>query len=123
MCPEEDQICHYSDCHLHDIMNKIKEQESKGQLSPKKQSLANSDPNDPIRNNFCGSNWEDASAKCGQWCFGEETECPPGQGCFAETTCYSDAGLVPSPYPTTYSPTTRTPTMRLDVGFFCCLFH
>jgi len=114
-CPEEDMICFYSDyCHIHDLMEIEMKQDAKNQQNEHKQVLIASDPNDPIRNMFCGKSWDDASVKCGAWCSGEESECPFGEGCFADTTCYSDAGLVPSPAPTTYAPTSRAPTSRLD---------
>ena len=116
----EGMVCAYSECHLHDVLaSETENQEKQGLLAQKQEEhkiLAASDPNDPMRNNFCGVTWEDASARCGVWCMGEESDCPVGEGCFAQTTCYSDAGLVPSQSPTTYSPTTRSPTPRSDVS-------
>lgn len=123
----EGMVCAYSDCHLHDVLaSETENQEKQGLLEQQKEEhkiLVASDPEDPIRNNFCGSTWEDASAKCGMWCMGEESDCPAGEGCFAQTTCYSDAGLVPSQSPTTYSPTTRSPTPRSDVSAFVLSVH
>lgn len=118
----EGMVCAYSECHLHDVLaGEAENQEKQGLLAQQQEEqkiLVASDPNDPIRNNFCGVTWKDASAKCGMWCMGEESDCPVGEGCFAQTTCYSDAGLVPSESPTTYSPTTRSPTPRNDVSEF-----
>jgi len=78
------------------------------------QLIAKMDPGDPLRFNSCGTSWDNADARCGMWCWGEESDCPPGEGCFGDTSCYNDAGLVPSPVPTTYPPTSRTPTVRAD---------
>jgi hypothetical protein len=116
----EGMVCGYSACHLHDVLASEAENQAKEALLSKQkeeqQALIESAPDDPIRNNFCGNSWEDASAQCKKWCMGEESECPNGEGCFAQTTCYSEAGLVPSESPTTYSPTTKSPTPRADVS-------
>lgn len=109
-------ICFYSDeCHLHDVVKKMEADEAYALAMQQKALVASLDPNDTIRYNSCGKSWNDANANCGGWCWGDdEKECPPGEGCFGDTGCYNDAGLVPTPFPTTYPPTTRTPTVRED---------
>jgi len=108
--------CFYSDeCHLHDVVKKTKAEEAHALAMQQMALVASLDPNDAIRYNSCGKSWNDANARCGGWCWGDdENECPPGDGCFGDTGCYNDAGLVPTPFPTTYPPTTRTPTVRED---------
>jgi hypothetical protein len=58
-------------------------------------------PSGPTGNtNFCGSSWEDASAKCGTPCpGGQDSECSNGDRCYANTSC-------PTPVPS--GPTTNT---------------
>ena len=45
---------------------------------------------DRSRHFFCGKDWHDASAKCGQPCpRGTQVDCPDGETCFADTPCDS----------------------------------
>ena len=114
-------VCHYSDCHYHDILKKQEEEQAENDILASQQLIINADANDPIRNNFCGSSWEDASSKCSTWCLGEDDICPDGQTCYSETTCYNDIGLVPTSSPTTNAPSTKPPTVRDDpVNFRYC---
>ena len=55
--------------------------------------LAQLDVDDPTRYNSCGVDWDDANEQCGQWCYGDEEECPTGEGCFGFTSCFNDGGL------------------------------
>ena len=45
--------------------------------------------NDPSRNNYCGSDWNDALLNCDKddhWCaLGSDSDCPMGKVCFAGT--------------------------------------
>jgi len=71
-------------------------------------------PDDPGRTNFCGLDWGQASVKCTQWCRGndEPGDCPRGQKCFADTSCYYDDDLAPTMSPfATFSPT-KSPILR-----------
>jgi len=68
--------------------------------------------NDPSRNNFCGSDWNDALLSCSMedhWCqSGADDDCPPGKLCFAGTECKYIADMTPTESPTdepTYVPT------------------
>ncbi|KAL7553435.1 hypothetical protein ACHAWF_016718 [Thalassiosira exigua] len=73
---------------------------------------------DPARSNFCGTSWGDANSACGEWCpGGEDTDCPPGLGCFGNTGCYYDDDLVPTSSPVeepTVGPTTVPPVLYKD---------
>ena len=87
-CPN-DMICHYAECHYQDLIKIQEEEEKLNEISTQQQLLIGAGPNDPIRNNFCGKTWDDASAKCGVWCLdGDRTTCPGEETCFADTTCY-----------------------------------
>ena len=119
---EDGLVCHYSDCHYHDILKKQEEEQLQNDVIASQQLVISSDANDPIRNNYCGSSWEDASSKCSTWCLGEDDKCPDGQTCYSETTCYNDIGLIiPTSSPTTNAPSTKPPTVRDDpVNFRYC---
>jgi len=65
-------------------------------------------PNDPKRNNFCGTHWGEASAKCEMWCE-HDAQCPAGQSCYSKTNCYYDDDLQPSMSPIITSSPTRSP--------------
>ena len=89
----------------------------KEEAEAKKQKITLLPENDSKRFNSCGISWTDANSKCSQWCWGEEAnECLAGEDCFGNTSCYNDAGLAPSPAPSTAEPTTRAPTVRSDVS-------
>jgi hypothetical protein len=48
----------------------------------------NVDWNDRNRHYFCGTDWHDASSKCGTACpNGQANECPDDERCFADTPC------------------------------------
>jgi hypothetical protein len=72
------------------------------------------DEKDARRSNFCGSTWADASAQCGTWCLGEDTDCPGNLKCFGDTTCWYDADLMPSLSPTLSPPS--PPPSRSPIG-------
>ncbi|KAL9183180.1 hypothetical protein ACHAXT_004967 [Thalassiosira profunda] len=116
-CPDG-TLCFYSpneECHLHDVVAKLQEEEAREAALAKRQQIGALDPEDPIRYHACGRSWGDANDRCGQWCLGEgEDDCPRGEQCFGSTVCYNDVGLVPSMSPTTGAPTTRRPTARSD---------
>ena len=115
-------VCHYSDCHYHDILKTQEEEQLQNDVIASQQLVIDADANDPIRNNYCGSSWEDASSKCSTWCLGgEDDKCPDGQTCYSDTSCYNDIGLVPTSSPTTNAPSTKPPTVRDDpVNFRYC---
>ncbi|KAL7538582.1 hypothetical protein ACHAXR_008658 [Thalassiosira sp. AJA248-18] len=116
-CPSG-MVCHWSDCHLHDVLLKEHENKAKQDELNQKEKLASLPEDDSIRFNSCGKDWTDADSRCGQWCWGEESDCPSGESCFGSTGCYNDAGLKPSPSPTTYAPTSKAPTVRSDPSNF-----
>ena len=115
-CPPNLKCQYVTHCHLHDIIEREKEEEAREAEEERWQALMSMDPGDPGRTYSCGRNWSDASARCGKWCSGDEADCPDGEGCFPGTLCYFDDGLVPSESPTTYAPTTRAPVVYDDVS-------
>lgn len=90
-CPDG-MSCHYhSDCHIHDLIHEFDRQnknDDKEMIIHQTVSLETLDADDPLRFNACGTSYTDADEKCGQWCLGEGSECPPGQGCFGFISCY-----------------------------------
>jgi len=74
--------------------------------------------NDPRRKQFCGISWGSASAACSNWCpNADDSECPPGQTCFGDTSCYYSDDIVPTESPTetqSEPPTTRAPSVYKD---------
>lgn len=59
-----------------------------------------STPCDEVESFFCGTNFDDASARCEIPCeSGQSRTCPDGQGCFAYTLC-SEYGTNAVPTPT-----------------------
>lgn len=72
------------------------------------------DEKDARRNNFCGTTWADAASRCGQWCLGEDTDCPGNQKCFGDTGCYYDEDLKPTLSPTSSPPTSEAPILSND---------
>jgi len=60
------------------------------------------DKNDPRRSNYCGKDWTDASTTCKteHWCpDADDSLCPAGMSCFAETSCVYEEDLVPTTTP------------------------
>ena len=53
---------------------------------------------------FCGATWCEAAYTCGTPC-PETTECPEGQGCFADVPCGGGEPAPPLPSPPTSAPT------------------
>jgi len=48
------------------------------------------DPQDDVPSNhcYCGTSWHDASSKCSTHCpSGSQSDCAPGETCFADTSC------------------------------------
>ena len=66
---------------------------------------------DPRRNSYCGKDWTQASTKCTKWCLGndDENDCPSGETCYADTSCYYDDDLVPTVSPTLSPFSTKAP--------------
>eukprot|EP00980_Cylindrotheca_fusiformis_P028997 scaffold22692_cov198-Cylindrotheca_fusiformis.AAC.1 len=61
-------------------------QTTTNQVHPKAQG--NPDINDSNRHYFCGTDWHDASERCGVPCpGGQSSECPDNERCFADTPC------------------------------------
>ena len=57
------------------------------------------DKNDPRRSNYCGTDWTDASTTCNpeHWCpEADDSLCPSGMTCFAETSCLYEEDFVPT---------------------------
>ena len=116
----EGMECHDTACHVQDLakaeygedwkeilMSSLSSEES----SPQSVKL---DYDDPKRKNFCGKSWFDANDNCAIWCLGEDSDCPPGQGCWGDTTCFYDDDLQPTTSPTTGPPTTEAPVVMSD---------
>jgi len=59
---------------------------------------------DPRRSNYCGHDWNDVLANCGNddhWCpSGSDADCAVGKICYADTECYYSADLIPTETPT-----------------------
>jgi hypothetical protein len=51
-------------------------------------SAADKEYNERTRHYFCGTDWHDASSKCGTPCpGGQPSECPDNERCYADTSC------------------------------------
>ena len=118
-CPDGQQ-CYggLSDCNVKDFFAEIEEEKAaSGGGSGANGIIAK---HDARRNNFCGNSWGDANQKCSIWCpEGDDTDCPGGLGCFAETECYYSADLIPTQTPVrnpTIGPSTMPPFSRKDPG-------
>lgn len=85
------------------------------------------DANDPMRSNWCGSDWNDAIAHCSSddhWCpSGSDADCPGGKICYAGTECKFIADLFPtaSPTPAPSGSPTESPVIygKIDNTRFC----
>ncbi|KAL7541833.1 LOW QUALITY PROTEIN: hypothetical protein ACHAXR_011262 [Thalassiosira sp. AJA248-18] len=76
-------------------------------------SIGKLSDDDPKRNLYCGISWGQASTKCTTWCRGGDDDCPRGEKCFAETTCYYDDDLVPTMQPVVTLSPSRSPILRV----------
>jgi len=96
-------------CNAHELLIELLGQEGVDSLiggDEEKGISGKMDPNDPRRNNFCGTSWGSANSECSQACpGGEDTDCPPDMGCYGDLSCYFDDDLMPTFAPTTYKPT------------------
>ena len=65
---------------------------------------------DEVNHYFCGSDENDANARCGVWCrYGSDEECPENQSCWLNTGCNATAMNFTS------SPTTSSPTVSPSI--------
>eukprot|EP00804_Cyclotella_cryptica_P024481 CCRYP_017569-RA/>CCRYP_017569-RA protein AED:0.02 eAED:0.02 QI:244/1/1/1/1/1/2/6/1001 len=107
--------CYETQCHVQDLAAKeLGENWKEVLLGGGEEKPAKLSQDDPRRHNFCGTDWADANSKCNLWCLGEDTDCPPGLGCFGDTSCYYDDDLVPTLSPTVSPPTTDAPVTADD---------
>lgn len=87
--------CYETQCHIHDLVAAEFGDDWKDLLAGDSGEDSDGKPvkldeNDVRRNNFCGTTWADATANCGTWCLGEDTDCPGDLTCFGDTGCYYD---------------------------------
>ncbi|KAL7519514.1 hypothetical protein ACHAWX_004266 [Stephanocyclus meneghinianus] len=107
--------CYETQCHVQDLAAKELGENWKAVLmGEEEEKPAKLSQDDPRRHNFCGADWADANSKCSVWCLGEDTDCPPGLGCFGDTSCYYDDDLMPTLSPTVSPPTTYAPVTADD---------
>lgn len=119
--------CYETQCHVQDLAAKELGENWKAVLMGEEdEKPAKLSQDDPRRHNFCGADWADADSKCSVWCLGEDTDCPPGLGCFGDTSCYYDDDLIPTLSPTVSPPTTNAPVTAddpINARKFACLFQ
>lgn len=68
-------------CHAHELLIELLGQEGVDSLigGDEEEGISGKmDPNDPRRNNFCGTSWGSANSECSQ-------PCPGGEGAFKST--------------------------------------
>ena len=112
--------CYETQCHVQDLVAQEMGSDWKELLTGSsnngegENNAVKLDEKDVRRSNYCGTTWADATATCGVWCLGEDTDCPGNLKCFAETTCYYDEDLVPTVSPTVSPPTTESPISSDD---------
>mmetsp|Transcript_26908 Transcript_26908/g.45847 ORF Transcript_26908/g.45847 Transcript_26908/m.45847 type:complete len:180 (+) Transcript_26908:98-637(+) len=90
-CPDG-MSCRSTNCHLHHILDMQTEAALLEEERRNRRTINDLDASDPIRFQSCGTSSEDAGAKCGQWCWGSESDCPPSEGCYPTSSCYNAAG-------------------------------